>query len=704
MLSLKTYACLILINTALALSAYGQPVYYCNRTLTDVKIDGNLNESEWESALWSEAFGDITGNPLLKPLQMTRVKMLWNDTYLYIAACLHEKHISASLKQRDTVIFYDNDFEVFIDPDGDTHHYFEFEVNAYGTYWDLLLSRPYRDGGKAYTEYNADGLLLAVNCLGSINDPSDEDSCWIIEMAIPMNNMLALTQHRQLPVEGDHWRINFSRVDWDYEISDGNYHRKLNSQTGLPVPENNRSWSPQEEVNMHMPEKWGYLVFCDSRPCQTALFNDPDAPARNYLRNLYYFQKKYYGIYKKYCASPDTADAIKTYRQLGLTAPLIVLKDNDYIITTLALGSNKQWHISADGKIWHSFVYKNWMWMHAGVGKSKSQWTKYFRQAKKAGIDGILSGSAGEELEMIIPLAEKQGLEIHAWMWMLNCNDSNMMINHHDCYNVNRLGESSCDHPQYVPYYKWLCPNNPMTLEYLKLRVWETAQTPGLSGIHLDYIRYPDVMLPEALQPHYKIVQDKEYPQYDYCYCSWCRKKFLSEYHIDIDTLKDPEKCIQWKEFRYQSIAGIVSQLDSVLLHKLLMYRDLAPGDRIVEPKLLLSAAVFPGPQIARSLVRQDWPRWQVDALMPMLYQNFYNEDIEWIGEEIVEGRKEIKERIPLYAGLYIPELSPDEMVEAIQTAFINGASGIALFDFNAMTRKHWKYLKIILAHVKKNN
>ena len=59
--------------------------------------------------------------------------MLWDETNLYIAAELTETHIWSTLTRHDTIVFLDNDFEVFIDPDNDTHHYFEIEINAAGT-------------------------------------------------------------------------------------------------------------------------------------------------------------------------------------------------------------------------------------------------------------------------------------------------------------------------------------------------------------------------------------------------------------------------------------------------------------------------------------------------------------------------------------------------------------------------------------------
>ena len=84
----------------------------------------------------------ISGRDRPVPRFRTRAKLLWDDEALYIAAQLEEPDVWATLTKRDTTIFRDNAFEVFIDPDGDTHHYYELEVNALGTVWDLLLVKP----------------------------------------------------------------------------------------------------------------------------------------------------------------------------------------------------------------------------------------------------------------------------------------------------------------------------------------------------------------------------------------------------------------------------------------------------------------------------------------------------------------------------------------------------------------------------------
>ena len=128
--------------------------YTVNYTSRPIQIDGHLTDPAWKRAKWSALFVDIEGDLKPKPLYDTKVKMLWDSQYLYIGAYLKEPNLWATLKNHDDIIFRDHDFEVFIDPDGDTHSYYELEVNAVGTAWDLLLLKPYRDGGPPVNGWN----------------------------------------------------------------------------------------------------------------------------------------------------------------------------------------------------------------------------------------------------------------------------------------------------------------------------------------------------------------------------------------------------------------------------------------------------------------------------------------------------------------------------------------------------------------------
>jgi hypothetical protein len=229
--------------------------YVCRRAETAIRIDGKLDEPAWKKAPWTEAFIDIAGPERPKPRFRTRVKMLWDSGSFYVGAYLDEPHVWATLTAHDSVIFRDNDFEVFADPDGDGLNYFEFEINALNTGWDLFLPRPYKDGGKADNSWEIPGLRTAVSVAGTLNDPADRDRGWSIEMAFPWEAFAHQGYKAARPEPGAEWRVNFSRVEWRTRIAGGKY-EKIPRQA-----EDNWVWSPQGKVNMHIPEKWGVVRF-----------------------------------------------------------------------------------------------------------------------------------------------------------------------------------------------------------------------------------------------------------------------------------------------------------------------------------------------------------------------------------------------------------------------------------------------------------
>lgn len=231
--------------------------YACRRAETPVRVDGRLDDVAWKKARWTRTFIDIEGNSekTPKPRFRTRAKMLWDDEYFYIGAYLEEPHVWAELTEHDSVIFRDNDFEVFVDPDGDMHNYFEFELNALNTGWDLFLPKPYKDGGKADNGWEIPGLKTAVSVDGTLNNARDRDRGWGIEIAFPWAAFAHRGYAAARPKPGGEWRVNFSRVEWRTSIVNGKY-EKIPKQA-----EDNWVWSPQGKVNMHIPEKWGFVRF-----------------------------------------------------------------------------------------------------------------------------------------------------------------------------------------------------------------------------------------------------------------------------------------------------------------------------------------------------------------------------------------------------------------------------------------------------------
>ena len=219
--------------------------YTCYRTDEVIQIDGRLDEDSWQKAPKSSKFVDlVTGESA--PLD-TRMAALWDDENLYVGFCLEESHVQAKFTERDSPIYMENDLEVFI---AGKDCYYEFEINALGTVYevffiwqdaylkgstfdkpefDLLSQRVdvlggFQDSmrfgkhprGKrwAFLDWDFPGMRSAVYVEGSINDNTDVDMGWTVELAFPWKGMGLLADGRSLPPQdGDTWRMDFSRFE-----------------------------------------------------------------------------------------------------------------------------------------------------------------------------------------------------------------------------------------------------------------------------------------------------------------------------------------------------------------------------------------------------------------------------------------------------------------------------------------------------------
>lgn len=296
--------------------------YIVTKANGNMIIDGVADEPAWKDVNLTNSFIDIEG--IKKPKYNTQVKMLWDDTYLYVYAELEEPNIWATLKQRDTIIFYNNDFEVFIDPSNTTKNYGEIEINANNTVWDLHLDKPYRVSGKPNNHWDLKELKSAVKIYGTLNNPKDTDNKWTVEMAIPLKAINELKGSGDVPKDGDFWRINFSRVEWDFDLINGKYYRK--KVNGKFLPEYNWVWSNQKVINMHEPEKWGYLLFSDGnteyKPEKDLLLKQTAYALFREVQygNLKRLQKEITGFTKTYevtYSKNKTARAVYTKTQFG---------------------------------------------------------------------------------------------------------------------------------------------------------------------------------------------------------------------------------------------------------------------------------------------------------------------------------------------------------------------------------------------------
>lgn len=637
--------------------------YVCYRTAQKLKIDGKLNESSWEKAVSTSPFVDISGEGFAKPLYNTSAKMLWDDKYFYVGATLLEKDIKAKLTQRDTIIYHDNDFEVFLDPDGDGHNYFEIETNARGVIFDLMLDKPYRSGGNFMVQWDCPGLQVAIHCSGTLNNPKDEDKQWTVEMAIPHK---ALTVNFNNPLQaGKTWRVNFSRVQW----------LKAND------PEENWVWMPTGKVDMHMPDRWGFVYFSDKVVGKaTEAFKYPyHMPTYKLLWAMFNAQQEKYGKDQNYLRAKESFFLTDTeLKDLPKNAEISVeATAKTYRMSISIPEENICYVINNEGKFSIEKIaprqVKNFVWARINKDKSDADYQKWFALLKECGISGVMFEGYDENLYR---LCKEAGLEAHYWKWTMN--RAELLNVHPDWFAVNRKGESCYDKPAYVNYYRFLCPNHEGVAEYLTNDYVKIANLPHVDGVHLDYVRFPDVVLPVSLWKNYGIEQTSELPEYDYCYCDVCRSKFKALTGRDPIELKYPMEDQSWINFRQDAVSRVVDQITQAIK---------ADGKAI-------SAAVFPGPSMARKMVRQDWGNWALDAYYPMIYNGFYYEGPEWIGRSVKESVQTVNGRARIYAGLMFPDIK-DTFEKALDEAFDNGASGVSFFDGpdEAYLRKLKEYL-----------
>lgn len=320
-----------------------------------------------------------------------------------------------------------------------------------------------------------------------------------------------------------------------------------------------------------------------------------------------------------------------------------------------------------------------WIWMDAG-DRSVKEWKTVMQNLDRADIRGIFLRGTADDYRLVIPLAGKRGIEVHAWIITLNRAWDEEAKKHPEWFTISRNGASCFDVHPYVDYYMWVCPSREDVYSHIEQEVMSLLEIEGLAGVHLDYVRYSDVILPVGLWEKYNLIQDTELPEFDFCYCDSCRARFMKETGIDIRELQDPAASTEWREYRWNSVTRLVNRL--------------AEKVHTEKPGRMLTAAVFPYPEISRTICRQDWARWNLDAFFPMIYHSFYNESVQWIGTATAKGVADLAGKAPEFSGLFIPELTAPELTEAVEVSLSNGAAGYCLFNYESMKEEHWKVLR----------
>ena len=314
----------------------GLPNYVCYRVNEEMVVDGKLEEASWEQAPKSDFFKPVLASNSEAAIYETSFQLLWDDDYLYVAGRLQDETINGKLSTRDALLYQDDVFEIFIDPDGDSHNYIEVEINALNTIWDLFLKYPYRENlpNSASTIYDIPGLKTAIYVDGTLNMEKDVDRFWTVEMAIPLATFMEINNDQKI-AEGSQFRFNCTRVE-HISSDDVSYW----------------SWATAPRIDFHLPDYWGYLQFTNHivGTNDVDFKRKEDEDIKDFLRILYYRQKAYFKVHGIYCKA--LAELKISEANLGLLDDLEVVGSKfQYTIIVISKLTKKRWLISEDGRL-----------------------------------------------------------------------------------------------------------------------------------------------------------------------------------------------------------------------------------------------------------------------------------------------------------------------------------------------------------------
>jgi len=219
---------------------FHRPQFTIYRTGSPIKIDGHLNELQWKSALQISDF-HFTWYTAGKQ-ERTTAKMLWDDKYLYVAHVCQDDWITARCREHDGPVARDDCFEVMLAPHVDKPNvYFNIEWNVLGAWVDN--HRPDGPTKPRAPKWDAVGVKIAGQYVGTLNDDSDQDERWVVEVAIPFENFSAVAANTP-PKPNDAWNLNLNRHGGD---------------TNLQYSQ----WSPGDTPRpaFHTPHRFGRVIF-----------------------------------------------------------------------------------------------------------------------------------------------------------------------------------------------------------------------------------------------------------------------------------------------------------------------------------------------------------------------------------------------------------------------------------------------------------
>ncbi len=225
-----------------------QPVYKVSRAKEPIVVDGRMDEATWKNAE-VVSFDYFYRADKQFEKQLTKFRMLWNDTCLYLFYECQDTSLTARETKPDGRPYLDDCAEFFCLPIPDSlNFHFGFEININKAAYDyVMLWRYYNNRHFFIPGYNP-VYKYEVIYDGTINNDKDRDKMWQMEIAIPFS---AFSNFTGRPRAGARWAFQAVRQDRNY-VND----RFRSTSTLYPIYD--------IKLDVHQPSRFGILEFSEN--------------------------------------------------------------------------------------------------------------------------------------------------------------------------------------------------------------------------------------------------------------------------------------------------------------------------------------------------------------------------------------------------------------------------------------------------------
>jgi hypothetical protein len=210
-----------------------------------IDLDGRIVEREWSRAPATDRWvHPVSGDRV--EAQHTWAKMLWDRENLYVAIRGRDTDIWSEHTERDSNLWEEEVFEVYLDPQSDGQNYLELQVNPNNAIFDAKFPSANNRDHREARKHNVSGLETMVYIQGSKNERDDRDVYWSLEMKIPWTS---LPDFETPPTNDREFAVNFYRYD-------------RNKDEGVKTT----AWSPVGSGSFHRPERFGIATLTNGPP------------------------------------------------------------------------------------------------------------------------------------------------------------------------------------------------------------------------------------------------------------------------------------------------------------------------------------------------------------------------------------------------------------------------------------------------------